>query len=295
MMRKKKIAMMVSASALLGAASMAWAGAYGEAASPEETPAPAPAAVVEEAPAPAPGRLFSGFASEAATARGFYAELDSMYHSYDEFGWEADIVTTQLRLAYGQELFEVGAELPFVYASDSSTGDTQLGNINFYGKVLPIRTETVTAGGGMQISTPSGDSMFNSGDGWNWMTNQVTPAGDDEWGFNPFLTAGTQCGPLALRANIGYQVWTGGGNLYDNVTYNMGAILPVGEIVSLRTEIVGRHYVDGAENDPVSVVPGLDIRLPVEAVDIALRPTGMVGLADAPEWGLGLGVAVSQK
>lgn len=295
-MGKKKFAMMVTASALLGASSMALAGAYGEKPSAEEVPAPAPAAAVqEEAPAPAPGRLFSGFAGEAATAKGFYAEIDSMYHSYDEFGWEADLATTQLRLAYGQELFEIGAELPFVYASNSGEHDTKLGNLSLYGKVLPIRTEIVTAGAGLSVSAPTGDSIDNSGSNWNWMTNEWLPTGDDEWGFNPFLTAGMSAGPVALRANIGYQVWTGGSNDYDNVTYNMGAILPVGDVVSLRTEIVGRHYVDGLETDPVSVVPGIDIRLPVEALDISLRPTGMVGLADAPEWGLGLGVAISQK
>ena len=44
MMKKKKIHSFVLASVVLGASSIAFAGAYGEAEQPEEIPAPAPAA-----------------------------------------------------------------------------------------------------------------------------------------------------------------------------------------------------------------------------------------------------------
>jgi hypothetical protein len=41
----------------------------------------------------------------------------------------------------------------------------------------------------------------------------------------------------------------------------------------------------------VTVLPGVDINL---AHNVALRPTGLVGLtSSAPEWGIGAGVAVT--
>jgi len=287
---KKQFATIVAASIVLGATSMSFAGAYGEKGNPEEMPAPVAAAPEEPATA---GRLFSGYAGEAAVTNGIVGEIDSMYHNYDEFGYSADLVTTQARLSYGQDMWEVGAELPFISIEDSNVDNSQLGNLNLYGKVLPIRTDLITAGGGLQVSAPTSNSLFNGGDSFNWIANEWTPT--DEWGFTPFLTAGTAVAGVNLRANIGYQVWDTDTNTYDNVTYNIGATYTVCSPVSLRTEIVGRHYVNGPETDPVSLVPGLDIKLPIEGANVSLRPTGMVGLADAPEWGLGLGVAVSQN
>jgi len=281
---KKSIVSVVCASAVLGMASIAFAGAYGESESPAEIPAPPPAPAPVAAPAwqpePAPAEMhrFQGFATDAATARGLWAEIGSMYLQESDFGLDADAVSTFARLAYGQAGWEVGAELPYGYVDVDGLGsDDGLGDLRLWGKVLPVRTDVFTLGGGLVTSFPTGSGGFTT----------------DEYGFLPFLTAALAAGPASLRASVGYDVYTGT-DVFDSVDYNVAALVPVGDRIVLRGEFVGKHFTDiGA--DPVSFVPGLDIRVPLGSGELLVRPTGAVGLTDeAADWGVGLSLAFEQ-
>lgn len=299
---KKGLTSLMCASALLGASSFAFAGAYGEAEQPEEmpAPAPAPAAAYVEPESDAPiMRVFSGFATDAETARGVWVEMNSMYSDVDEL--DADAVTTMTRVAYGMEMFEVGAELPFVWADTDLFGgddDIELGNLNFYGKVIPVRTDVFSLGGGLVIGAPTGDSLFDTHAIINPVSNEG--ASEDEWGFTPFVTGAVAVGTASLRANIGYQVFTDDDNRladdFDNLPYNIAGLVPLADNVVLRGEIVGRHFFDlNVNEDPVSFLPGVDITIPLDGLDLIIRPTGQVGINDAADWGLGLGLALAQS
>jgi len=63
----------------------------------------------------------------------------------------------------------------------------------------------------------------------------------------------------------------------------------------LRAEFLGTT-TDSKFDDPTAVTfqPGVDVRIPLGAVDLLIRPTGLVGLTSAaPDWGIGGGIAVS--
>jgi len=69
-----------------------------------------------------------------------------------------------------------------------------------------------------------------------------------------------------------------------------------GDMVVVRAELVGQHYIDGfGDEDPVSIQPGVDITVPLSGVDLIVRPTGLVGVNDSPNWGLGLSIALAQS
>lgn len=277
---KKGLTSLMCASALLGATSLAFAGAYGEAEQPEEMPAPAPApapAIAEPEPAQRVMRQFENFATDAETSRGVWFEVSSMYYAENS---DVDAVSTLGTLAYGQEMFEVGLQLPYEYIDIDNLGDDNgLGDLDFYGKVIPLRTEQFSLGGGLVVHAPTGDDPGFSA---------------DEWGFNPFVTGALSCGEASLRATVGYDVYQDI-DLFDEVTYNFAGLLPVAENVVLRGELDAAHATErNFDEDPVRFVPGVDVTFPLGAVDLVLRPTGSVGINDAEDWGLGLGVALVQ-
>src|SRR5689334_24617539 len=119
MSMKKGLYSLVLASAVLGAYSLAHAGAYGEAEQPEEIPAPAPA---PPAPEPPPARVHHkhvGFLTDSETTRGLRTEIGAFYaaeYHPDNVG-DSESANATWHISYGTELFEVGVFLPpYLYA-----------------------------------------------------------------------------------------------------------------------------------------------------------------------------------
>jgi hypothetical protein len=270
-------------SILFGATSIANAGAYGDEPEPEEGPAPvamAPAPPPAPEPEPQIMREFAGFLTDAETTRGFWAEIGTVYSGETDGRADYDLWTLFARLAAGGEMWEVGAQLPYSWLDDDlGFEDDGLEDLQLWGKVLPIRTDIVTAGAGMVVTAPSGDEpTFSS----------------DEWGLNPFLTAAFAAGPASIRTMVGYERFIDIDNS-DALTYNVAALVPVADQVVVRGEFAGEHVFD-ADFDPVSFVPGVDVVIPLGEVDLWLRFVGAVGLTDeAADWSLGGSLAITKS
>lgn len=283
---KKELISIVLASAVLGAASMAYAGAYSQEEQPEEIPAPIPAPppVIEPEPEPVM-RKFEGFLTDAETTRGIWAELSSVYGAEYHPSNVGDVegVNTVAHLSYGQEMFEVGAMIPYLYVSQETLGpnrdDNDFGDLRLWAKVVPLRKDNFTLGGGLITTFPTGNSGM----------------GTAEYGFEPFLTFGVLAGPASIRGSIGYNVFTShpnlGDDVYDRTDANLGVLVPCGDRVVVRAELVHNHFVD-SDADPVSIIPGADISFPIGEMELLLRPTLGIGLTEAPDWQAGLGIAL---
>jgi len=269
--------------ALLSVTTTAFAGAYGEEEQAEEIPSPAPPAratevqesITESEPVM---REFAGFVTDAETSRGFWIELGSMYASETDFGTDVDLVNTFLHVSYGQEMWEVGALLPYVYLHDDVFGsDDGLGDVSAWGKVMPVRTDVFDLGAGLVATFPTGSNSFST----------------DEYGFEPFVTAAVAMGPASLRGSFGYVTSTGDSN--DALDTEVAVLAPLGERIVLRGEVLWYHGLD-ADVDPVTFAPGFDVRFPVgDGMELLLRPTGGVGITEeAPDWQLGLSIALAQ-
>lgn len=278
-MLRKELFSMICVSALLGATSIAFAGAYGEAGQAEEMPAPVPAAapaIAEPGPAPRVMRQFENFATDAETSRGFWFEFSSLYYADDGSSSAVSNIGT---LAYGQEMFELGLQLPYEVANRDDSDEHGLGDLDLYGKVIPLHTERFSLGGGLVVHAPTGDAPLFSA---------------DEWGFNPFVTGALWVGEASLRATVGYDVYRDRDDL-DAVNYGFAVLLPVFDNIVLRGELEAAHATDrNLDEDPVRFLPGVDVTFPLGALDLVLRPTGSVGISDTADWGLGLGIALVQ-
>ena len=299
----KRELLVCSVACMLAMPSMAIAGAYGEREEAVESPASAPAAIQysEEETDERVLRSFASFIRDAETSRGLWVELGSLYVN-DDAGSSIDVdgAHTFLHLSYGQEMFEAGILVPFEYVNvDTPFGDFEgsgIGDISLWGKVVPLRTDVVNLGVGMSVSFPSGDQQaFTS----------------DEYGFNPFLSAGFHAGPVEIGTSLGYSRFTDA-ERSDALTYNATVLAPIGDMVVVRGELVGAHYADlhqheghgvtssdiigfgGVGDDPVSFVPGVDIIFPLGGAQLMLRPTGAVGISDAADWQVGLSIAFAQ-
>lgn len=291
---KKEVVSLFCVFALLGGTTAAFAGAYGEQEQPEELPAsPPPAPAMAPAPAPQSEvvlREFAGFMTDAETSRGVWAELGSVYASEKDFGSHTQAVNTFLHLSYGQKMWEVGALLPYLYLHDDGgsyygdTSDNGLGDLQVWGKVLPVRTDVFQLGGGLVASFPTGKDFFSS----------------DEYSFEPFVTAGVAAGPVNLRGSFGYTIWTDSSNSnlsYDSLDTEVAVLAPIGDVVVLRGEVLWQHGLsDQYDWDPVTVAPGFDVRLALsDSLELLVRPQGGVGLNDdAPDWQLGISFALAQ-
>lgn len=279
-MSKQGLRTIAFASMLIGAASTALAGTYGEPDQREEGPAP-----IAAVPAPEPEREppilreVAGFLTDAETTRGFWVELGSAYASETDLGPDLDVWNLFARVAAGGEMWEIGVQLPYTWVNSAIGDDDGLNDMHLWAKVLPIRTDIVTAGGGLVVSAPTGDSpLFTA----------------DEWGFNPFLTSAFAAGPASLRATLGYDRYIDIDDS-DAMTYNAAVLVPVGDMVVLRGEFDGYHGFD-TDADPVSFVPGVDVIVTLGPADLWIRATGAAGLTDeAADWEFGLSLALTQS
>lgn len=280
---KKEVVSLFCVFALLGGTTAAFAGAYGEQEQPEELPAsPPPAPMMEQAPAPAPVKVlrsFFGFETEAETARGLWAEVGTMYSAESDFGPDVDFLDTRLRLAYGQELWEVGASIAYDYIDVDDFGDDDgFSDLETWGKVVPLRTDMWNVGLGLLISWPTGEENFTT----------------DEYGFEPFVNVAAGVGPASIRGSFGYMTSTGHGD--DTLDTQVAVLGSVADWVNLRAELLWLHALD-YDFDPLTLAPGIDFVFPVaDGWDLLVRPEGGVGLTDeAPDWQLGVSLAITQS
>ncbi len=299
----KKELLAYSAVLAIALPSAAFAGAYGEREEATESPAAPPAVEMREEVQQSEAfyRSFASFITDAETSRGVWAEVGSLYFNDDARHLDIDGAHTFLHVSFGQKMWEAGLLLPYEYVKvDAGFANFEgdgVGDLSLWGKVVPVRTDMFTLGIGMSASFPSGDQQaFTS----------------DEYGFNPFLTAGFVAGPVHLGTSVGYSRFTDS-ERSDAVTYNANILAPIGDMIVLRGELIGAHYADlhqneghgvtssdimafgGVGDDPVSFVPGLDIIFPVgDGAQFMLRPTGAVGISDAADWQLGLSIAFAQ-
>ncbi len=252
-----------------------------------------------------PMRSFDRFAFDTTTANGFWAELAvGATHSEDEanpFGHQTsqdtDAVTIQPTLAYGGASWEAGLLLPYrhvdgkacetfigrtICADDEEDG---FGDINLYGKYI-FRSEYVHVGGGLDLSLPSGDEDKGLGAG--------------ELGVAPFATAAAIIGPTEVRAHVGNLFFTGSDSWSyysrhpsDVLFYGVGLFYAINDRVGVRGELLGSRIDRDDDQDVLAFEPGVDVRIPLGAVDLILRPTAAVGLTDASaDWGVGAAVGV---
>lgn len=274
--------------ALVAAASTAWAGAYGEDVEAEEPAATAPAAepAVVEPPAPVlTNRQFFNFIEDAETTRGLWVEIRERLSDETDGPVDQFVLLTEMIAAYGGEIWEAGLLLPYGYAQfDDGPGpdnrNDSIGDLSLWGKVVPLRTEMFSLGGGLEIAFPTGGGFFTT----------------DEYGFNPFLTGSVEAGPASIRGHIGYDAYTDD-NVAEGVDYAVAALVPMGEMVTLRTEIFGAHYTENAPmgDDPVSIGPGIDLRTVDGNWQVMLRLSGAAGLTnEAPDYQIGVGVVIAQ-
>jgi hypothetical protein len=152
--------------------------------------------------------------------------------------------------------------------------DADIGDIQLYTKFKRQVAQHCAVGAGVELSLPSGSQSEGFGTG--------------ELGVNPIVSTRYQRGPVAVGGNVGYQVYTG--NVPDVFNYGTEFILRLSEEYALRTELAGRLLRKGNHYHDLTVLPGVDVNL---SDNLILRPTGLVGVSpSAPDWGVGLGVAV---
>jgi len=252
-----------------------------------------------------PMRSFDRFPFDTATAKGIWAELGvGGAHFEDErnvFGRESsletDTVTVQPTIAYGGDSWEVGLLVPYRYVDAKacllSPGLTMceddqedgIGDMNLYGKYI-FRSEYVHAGAGLDLSLPSGDEDKGLGAG--------------ELGIAPFGTAAAVVGPAEVRAHVGNLFFTGSDSWgyysrrpSDVLLYGVGLFYAIGDRVGVRGELVGSRIDRDEDQDVLAFEPGVDVRIPLGAVDLMIRPTAAVGLTDASaDWGAGVAIGI---
>ncbi|MCX8071942.1 MAG: hypothetical protein N3C12_05770 [Candidatus Binatia bacterium] len=256
------------------------------------------AASAQEAQTKAAGisRSFDRYEQEAAVSEGFWVEgaagvvqdvvkdaVGNKTTSSVDFG--------ALRASYGMDMFEAGLTFPFWQHSEvevrqgsnvRSRGEEGPGDVSLFAKVLPLRSEYLDAGAGLQVSFPTGDEDKNLGIG--------------EVGVLPFATVAAHLAPFAVRAHGGYRFVSDiTPTAREAIVYGGGIFYMWNEQLALRSEINGAIVdVPGKENfDLILWQPGVDVRLPMGGYDILLRPTGTYGInEESPDWGFGGSITV---
>lgn len=240
-------------------------------------------------------RSFDRYEQDAAVTEGIWVEGIAAHVQdvvKDPVGNKTTFSTNlgAVRASYGMDMFEAGISFPFWRHNEaevrqgkevSSTGEEGPGDLSFYGKALPLRTEWVDAGAGVQLSVPTGDEDKGLGIG--------------EVAVVPFATVAAHLTPLVapldVRAHGGYQfVSDRTVTAREAIVYGGGFYYYWNDQLALRSEINGAIVdVPGKENlDLIFWQPGLDVRLLMEGFDIVLRPTGSYGINDeSPDWGFG--------
>ncbi|MFI5395640.1 MAG: hypothetical protein ACHQ9S_08905 [Candidatus Binatia bacterium] len=248
-------------------------------------------------------RVFVNYTRETATVgqNQFRLEVRGLVQEDERTNPDLNVVGLRLRSIYPDQQatkangghvdlvasygFGKNAELGFVipgviqsvHFKDAATrNDADIGDVVLYTKFKRSVAEHCAVGAGVELITPSAPTSKGFGTG--------------ELGVNPILSTRYQQGRVAVGANVGYQFSTGA--VKDVLNYGGEVILRGSETYALRTEIAGRSFDDGGKSFvDMTILPGVEINV---ANNVAIRPTGLVGVtSSAPQWGLGVGVAVT--
>jgi hypothetical protein len=238
-----------------------------------------------------PIRALDRFSHESETVEGLWVETGALYlNTESDTGSEKvdfDGPTAFARASYGQKKWEAGVFFPYYSDFEGETRDVTvdasgIGDLQAYGKFIPLQGDILDAGAGMLISFPTGDDDDGLGTG--------------EFGFLPYFTAQLDLQAAQVRGHIGWEWFTANNNdrAADRLVYGFGIFIPLYHYVTFRNEFVSTEL--DTNNDPkvASYLGGLDIRVPIGNFDLLLRPTGIAGISErAPDWGIGGSIALS--
>jgi hypothetical protein len=244
------------------------------------------AATVAPAEDTVPLRSFSRFELDSGTVEGLWTEVGNAYSEDRQSGVETDLNTTFGRFAYGDKYSEAGLLFPYHnldvdLGRSGSANEDGTGDLRLYGKTVPIRTELIDLGAGMELSVPTGEEDEGLGEG--------------EVGFLPFVTSAVHLGMVDARGHFGYRFFSDD-DKWEAFHYGFGLYAPIGKNIALRTEFNAIvQKAPGSDPDPWMFEPGVDIGIPAgEGIEFVVRPTGLVGMNnDAPDWGVGGSVVLA--
>lgn len=250
-----------------------------------------------------PARGLARFSFESETVQGIWAETGVLYSDTksDADGVKADFDGFQAfgRVSYGQKKWEAGVFFPYYsdFSGDFDAGATSgdvdakgIGDVQAYGKFIPLQGQIIDAGGGFLVSFPTGD------DGEAPRAVPAASLGTGEFGFLPYFTAQLNLAAAQVRGHIGYEWFTGNNSdkATDRLVYGFGIFIPLFDYVTIRNEFAGTELDTNDDPKIVSYLGGLDIRVPIGNFDLLLRPTGIAGISErSPDWGVGGSIALS--
>lgn len=227
-------------------------------------------------------RSFDRFELDADVHDGVWAEAFGGYSEGPSGGFaDNHQAVAGARLAYGWNMVEMGVRVPWLH-NDPSGGSRHagIGDVSFYGKVVPLQLEFANLGAGLLISAPTGDEDKGLGVG--------------DLGVRPFVTSALQVRQFQLRAHVAYAAYSGGEHV-DGVTYGGGLFVFANHYLGVRAEFAGEHLDRSGPSSPLMFEPGIDIHFVFPEVDAWLRPTGLVGISDsAPDWGMFASIVISR-
>ncbi|HUI28502.1 MAG TPA: OmpA family protein [Candidatus Kryptonia bacterium] len=178
---------------------------------------------------------------------------------------------------------EVGAVVPVITQSlrtpaaaglTQTTSDTDIGDVQLYGKFKHQVAQHCSVAGGVELSLPTGIEHKTFGTG--------------ELGVNPFVATRYQMGHFGVGIHAGYEMYTG--DVPDIFNYSAEAFFRPSSTYNIHAELSGRLFNDvGRRIDDLVILPGIDFNV---SPSLTLRPTGLVGVTGrATDWGIGAGVA----
>ncbi len=239
-------------------------------------------------------RSFDRFEVDAETARGLWAELGgAVSHDLQRpLGQKAETVSTTafLRAAYGGDYYEAGVTVPFYRGLDTylneqrTSGEDAFGDISFFGKAMPLRSEYVDAGAGLVLTVPSGDKDKGLGTG--------------EVEMIPFATVALKYGSLAVRGHGGFQFPSDSTPVAREASvYGGGIFWSLSDRIAFRSELNGATFSSpGKDLELLAWQPGFDIVFPYDSFNLFVRPTGSYGLTtETFDWGFGGSFVVALK
>ncbi|HVN86558.1 MAG TPA: OmpA family protein [Candidatus Binatia bacterium] len=178
---------------------------------------------------------------------------------------------------------EVGADVPVFTQSTryqlpnggtKTTSDTDVGDVQLYGKFKRAVAQHCSVAGGVELSLPTGIEHKGFGTG--------------EMGVNPFLSTRYQYGRIGAGLHAGYEMYTG--DVDDVFNYSVETYFRGSSSYNIHFELSGRLFNANAKRyHDLVAMPGIDFNL---SPNLTIRPTGMTGITGrAIDWGVGAAVA----
>ncbi|GIW40538.1 MAG: hypothetical protein KatS3mg076_1115 [Candidatus Binatia bacterium] len=226
--------------------------------------------------------------------------------------WEAGLLVPVVIREFDRDVDPAFEDNPDVLALPLPFDDeTGIGDIQAYGKAVPVRTDFFDLGAGLLLSFPSGDEDEGLGSGQVGFLPSVglLPStvgagtskkgiGTGEVGFLPYATAALKFRTLELRAHGGYEWFTDEtSTAIEAAVYGGGLYYLYHPRFSLRADFVGLSAdVLGPDDDFVTFEPGFDLQMRIGPLDCVVRSFGAIGMTEvSPDWGVGGSVAVQMR